>query len=58
MLSGRIRLAGEVLGPGDYMYTEPGEEHFLEAIEDSVIYASTPKPVLITEKPAAVAEKV
>src|SRR5262245_40411119 len=47
VLSGRIRLAGEVLGPGDYMYTEPGEEHFLEAIEDSVVFASTPKPVAI-----------
>jgi quercetin dioxygenase-like cupin family protein len=53
VLSGRIRLAGEVLGPGDYMYTEPGEEHFLEAIEDSVIYASTPKPVVVTEKSAS-----
>jgi quercetin dioxygenase-like cupin family protein len=58
VLSGKIRLAAEVLGPGDYMYTEPGEEHFLEAIEDSVIFASTPKPVVITEKPAVAAEKV
>lgn len=58
VLSGKIRLAGEVLGPGDYMFTEAGEEHFLEAIEDSVIYASTPKPVVITQKvAAAIAEK-
>ena len=58
VLSGKVRLAGEVLGPGDYMYTETGEEHFLEAIEDSVVYASTPKPVTILEKPTAVVEKV
>jgi quercetin dioxygenase-like cupin family protein len=58
VLSGKVRLAGEVLGPGDYMFTEPGEEHFLEAIEDSVVFASTPKPVVIVEEPAPVAEKV
>ena len=40
------------------MYTEPGEEYFLKAIEDSVIFASTPKPVVVTEKPVTVAEKV
>jgi quercetin dioxygenase-like cupin family protein len=42
-----------VLGPGDYMFTEPGEEHFLEALEDSVISASTPKPVVIVERQVA-----
>ena len=50
VLAGKIRLAGEILGPGDYMYAEPGEEHFLEALEDSVIYASTPRPITITQK--------
>ena len=40
------------------MFTETGEEHFLEAIEDSLVYASTPKPVVILEKPTAVVEKV
>lgn len=57
VLSGKVRLAGEILGPGDYMYAETGEEHFLEAIEDSVIYASTAKPVTILEKLTAIAEK-
>ena len=50
VLSGKVRLAGEILVAGDYMYTEPGEEHYLEALEDSVIYASTPRPVTIIEK--------
>ena len=58
VLSGKVRLAGEVLGPGDYLYTEAGEEHFLEAIEDSVVYASTPKPVVILDKLTSVAEKI
>jgi hypothetical protein len=46
-----------VLGPSDYIYTEPGEERFLEAIDDSVIFASTPKPVVVTGNPRTVAEK-
>lgn len=50
VLSGKVRLAGEILAAGDYMYTEAGEEHYLEALEDSVIYASTARPVTITEK--------
>ena len=50
VLSGKVRLAGEVLVAGDYMYTEPGEEHYLEALEDSVIYASTLRPVTILDK--------
>jgi quercetin dioxygenase-like cupin family protein len=57
VLSGKVRLAGEVLGPGDYLYTEAGEEHFLEALEDSLIYASTPKPVTIMEQLTVVADK-
>lgn len=48
VLSGRVRIGGETLGPGDYLYTEAGEEHDLEALEDSVIFASTDKPVDVT----------
>jgi quercetin dioxygenase-like cupin family protein len=50
VLSGKVRLAGEILEAGDYMYTEPGEDHYLEALEDSVIFASTAKPVTMLEK--------
>src|SRR5262249_17620206 len=57
VLSGKGRLACGVPGRGDYMFTEAGEVHFLEAIEDSVVYASTPKPVTILEQAPAVAEK-
>ena len=47
VLSGKVVIAGQTLLPGDYMYTDPGEEHDVEALEDSVIYASTPRPVTI-----------
>jgi quercetin dioxygenase-like cupin family protein len=45
VLSGKIRIANQTLGPGDYLYTDAGEAHQLEALEDSVVYASTDKPI-------------
>ena len=47
VLSGKVLIAGQTLLPGDYMHTEAGEEHAVEALEDSTIYASTPRPVTI-----------
>ena len=35
LLSGRVRLNGDILGPGDMMRTEAGETHEAEALEDS-----------------------
>jgi quercetin dioxygenase-like cupin family protein len=49
VISGKVEIAGQVLEAGDYMYTEAGEEHELVALVDSVIYASTEKPVTITQ---------
>jgi quercetin dioxygenase-like cupin family protein len=37
------------MSAGDYLYTEAGEEHDLVALEDSVIYASTARPVTVLE---------
>ncbi|MDX2221476.1 MAG: cupin domain-containing protein [Rhodospirillaceae bacterium] len=37
VLDGRIRLSGEVMGPGDFVFTEPGETHIAEILEDSVV---------------------
>lgn len=45
VLSGKVKIADQILGPGDYMYTELGEEHDLLALEDSVIFATTDKVV-------------
>jgi quercetin dioxygenase-like cupin family protein len=45
VLSGRIRIGGHELGPGDYLYTDAGEEHDVVALEDSMFYVSSSKPV-------------
>jgi len=53
VLSGKVEIGGQVLGVGDYLYTEAGEEHALVALEDSVIYASTERPIQITQQDEA-----
>lgn len=37
VIDGRIRLSGEEMGPGDFVFTEPGETHVAEILEDSVV---------------------
>ena len=49
VISGKIAIGGHTMVAGDYLYTEAGEEHDLVALEDSVIYASTARPVTILE---------
>jgi quercetin dioxygenase-like cupin family protein len=55
VVSGKVEIAGHVLGVGDYLYTEAGEEHALVALEDSLIFASTERPITVLEPEAAVA---
>ncbi len=50
VLVGKIEISGHVLGAGDYLYTEAGEEHDLLAIEDSMFYVASNKPVHVTAK--------
>lgn len=50
VISGKVDIDGQILGPGDYMYTEAGEEHALVAVEDSVIFASTEKPIRVLQQ--------
>jgi quercetin dioxygenase-like cupin family protein len=52
LISGKVQIDNVVLGPGDYLYAEPGEEHALLALEDSVLFASTEKPIVVVEKDA------
>ncbi len=47
VLSGKVKIDGQVLDVGDYLYAEAGEEHELTALEDSVIYVSTDKPIIV-----------
>ena len=49
VISGKVDIGGHVLGPGDYLYTEAGEEHALVALEDSVLFASTERPIKVLQ---------
>ncbi len=49
VLSGTVRIGGEELHPGDYLYTEPGEEHDVAAVTDAVIFVSSRKATPIVE---------
>lgn len=55
VVSGKVEIAGQVLGAGDYLYTEAGEEHALIALEDSVLFASTERPIRVLEEAAKAA---
>ena len=48
--SWKILIGGSTLTAGDYFYTEPGEVHDVLAIEDSVIYVASEKPVTVLDK--------
>jgi quercetin dioxygenase-like cupin family protein len=50
VLSGKVEIGGHVLGAGDYLYTGPGEEHALTALEDSVLFASTERPIQVVKE--------
>ena len=37
VVSGKIDLSGKILGPGDFVFTKPGESHVAENLEDTVV---------------------
>lgn len=43
VLSGRVAIGGVELAEGDYLFTEPGEEHDVAALTDSLIFVSSQK---------------
>src|SRR5580698_993387 len=47
--SGKGRLDDLRIGPGDFIYTPPGEGHTLHAETEVVIHVLLPEPVVITE---------
>jgi quercetin dioxygenase-like cupin family protein len=49
VISGKVRIGDHIMVAGDYLWTEAGEEHELVALEDSVLYASTARPVTILD---------
>lgn len=49
VLSGSVRIAGEELSAGDYLFTDVGEEHDVLALSDAVIFVSSLKATPLIE---------
>lgn len=49
VLAGRVSLGGVDLAVGDYLFTEPGEEHNVVAITDAVLFVSSQKATPLVE---------
>ncbi len=49
VLSGAVRIGGVELAAGDYLFTEPGEEHDVVALADTVIFVSSQKSTPVVE---------
>jgi quercetin dioxygenase-like cupin family protein len=49
VLSGTVAIGGVELGPGDYLFTSPGEEHDVVAISDALIFVSSQKSTPVVE---------
>ena len=43
VLEGQVAIGGQVLDAGDYLFTQPGEEHDVVAVSDAVIFVSSQK---------------
>ena len=50
VLEGTVLIGGATLAAGDYLYTEAGEEHDVQALENAVIYVASQKQTPIVEK--------
>jgi quercetin dioxygenase-like cupin family protein len=49
VLSGFVAIGGAGLGPGDYLFTAPGEEHDVVAATDALIFVSSQKSTPVLE---------
>lgn len=49
VLEGQVSLGGTVMHRGDYLFTEPGEEHDVVALTDAVIFVSSQKATPLVE---------
>lgn len=45
VISGKLVISGVELGAGDYVFTEPGETHAVENLEDTVVLISFGKSI-------------
>jgi len=49
VLAGTVRIGGEELAAGDYLYTTPGEEHDVFAVTDATIFVSSQRATPLVE---------
>ena len=49
VLSGTVVIGGVELDAGDYLFTQPGEEHDVVALTDAVIFVSSQKSTTVVE---------
>ncbi|MCX7893371.1 MAG: cupin domain-containing protein [Burkholderiales bacterium] len=49
VLEGVVRIGGAELAAGDYLYTEPGEEHDVVALADALIFVSSQRATPVVE---------
>ena len=49
VLSGSVLIGGVELGEGDYLFTQPGEEHDVVALTEAVIFVSSQKRTTVVE---------
>lgn len=49
VLAGSVRIGNVDLAQGDYLHTEPGEEHDVFAISDATIFVSSQKGTPVVE---------
>ena len=49
VLSGTVAIGGVELATGDYLFTDPGEEHDVVAVSDAVIFVSSQKSTPVVE---------
>lgn len=49
VLSGTVLIGGVELSEGDYLFTQPGEEHDVVAVTDAVIFVSSQKSTTVVE---------
>ena len=49
VLTGIVLIGGTELAPGDYLFTQPGEEHDVVAVSDAVIFVSSQKSTPVVE---------
>ena len=49
VLSGTVGIGGVELSAGDYLFTDPGEEHDVVAVSDALIFVSSQKSTPVLE---------